>query len=424
MRHDPAELRRFTSGETRFIMAAYRDPARRDLYLLPDGQANERRVWAKENLRCFVAGCTEPEVTTVSRKVYRDGFKHTARGEGSHNPESVNHIQGKAVLAAWLQEQHPDAVVAIEHGIDTQRSRVADVLLTRNGHRVAFEVQYSAITVAEWTERHNSYRAHGVVDVWLWGHTGHQLKVSRANQVATNHTHQALVGSGLPLIWFNPDAGMVGTAVVAASSSGYQFPHPDLTDSRGNSQPARFVTATLDEMRVTPSGLSNPFLDSALSATAAALALVRAQQEEQMRRAAVVDAQMRALRAARAHPALAESTKSWFASDVYRERLDHFNGEWPDWLSVDVDLDLPLPDSEWQSELYWRYVKDRPSGTALEVGVMLVAMRGLLQRWGSRETELITAIMSSHRALTSAGILRGNTRLEGNGASVVWHRVA
>ena len=53
----------------------------------------------------------------------------------------------------------------------TTGERRADVMLTSpTGRQVAFEVQYAPLTVKAWRGRHRSYRAAGIVDVWLFGH--------------------------------------------------------------------------------------------------------------------------------------------------------------------------------------------------------------------------------------------------------------
>ena len=113
----------------------------------------------------------------MSRSRGRDGFRHLTRGAGGHAPEGVFHLQGKAVLAQWLRSRFPGLTVEIESGIDTQRSSVADVMATSpSGRRVAFEVQYSPLSVASWLERHRRYAQAGVTDVWLFGHTGPHLR--------------------------------------------------------------------------------------------------------------------------------------------------------------------------------------------------------------------------------------------------------
>lgn len=203
-------------GETRLIAAAYRDPSRAgELFVLPDGRAVGLRAWTKQQLRCMFQDCSAPELTTVSRANGRDGFRHGAGG-GKHAAESVNHRQGKAVVANWLHEVYPHSLVEVEYATDTQRSSVADVMLVHeSGQRVAFEVQYAALPVAEWRRRHESYVRQGVVDVWLWGHT--RVRQSR-REYATgpyrlDDVQNELQQQDMRVTFLNPETGQLGIAV-------------------------------------------------------------------------------------------------------------------------------------------------------------------------------------------------------------------
>lgn len=214
-RHTPEQIASFSEGEPRFIAAAYRDAGRAsELFVMPDGRASELREFTREHLRCLIPDCSAPNVVAVARSRRRDGFSHKAGG-GKHAPESVHHRQGKAVLAEWLRSRVGRGAVAVESATDTQRSRVADVLVTfPGGARLAFEVQYAAITVAAWRERHESYRAQGIVDVWLWGHT--RLKKSRTSYdppFRLDDVQDEMRTGGLPVHWFNPEIGELATAV-------------------------------------------------------------------------------------------------------------------------------------------------------------------------------------------------------------------
>lgn len=256
-RHAPREIAAFRGdGETRLIAAAYRDPARAgELYVLPDGEAGQRRAWAKAQLRCMFDDCPSPELTTVSRATKRDGFTHF-RGGGGHAPESLNHRQGKAVLAAWLRRQLGDAAVAVEQAVDTQRSRVADVMATLpSGARVAFEVQYAALSVEEWRARHDSYASQGVVDVWLWGHT--RLRAPRspweARQCRLDDVQEAAREAGVPVFFLNPETEEVAIAVTEWEGVGAA-----LSDARD----ADVMIRPLAQLRVSEEGLDSFVLRS------------------------------------------------------------------------------------------------------------------------------------------------------------------
>jgi len=214
-RHSPEQIAAFSEGEPRFIAAAYRDPERAgELFVMPDGRANALREFTREQLRCLIPDCPAPNVVAVARARRRDGFSHKAGG-GRHAPESVHHRQGKAVLAQWLRGRVGHGAVTVEAASDTQRSRVADVMATfPDGARVAFEIQYASITVEEWRERHESYRAQGIVDVWLWGHT--RLRRSRSSYdppFRLDDVQDEVRRAGLRVQWFNPETGEIATAV-------------------------------------------------------------------------------------------------------------------------------------------------------------------------------------------------------------------
>lgn len=222
--HSRDDIVRFLgTGETRLIAAAYRDPDRAgELYILPDGdlssltpdEAAQRRRWVREELRCMFDDCPAPALRAVSRANRRDGFSHGARA-GGHSPESLNHRQGKAVVAAWLRERYPDATVVEEVVSDTQRSNVADVMLLHpSGRRVAFEVQYAALSVEEWRERHESYARQRIIDVWLWGHTRIRKSLSEyaAGPYRLNDVQDEVRASGSRVTFLNPETAQIAVA--------------------------------------------------------------------------------------------------------------------------------------------------------------------------------------------------------------------
>jgi hypothetical protein len=169
MLHDSSVLAEFQAGETRFVFARFRsgDPG---LYLLPDGAANQKRAFTKTELLCPVEGCPTPELTTVNRADHgRDGFRHL-RGNYKHGAESLFHLEGKAQIARWARTECPDAQVVEEQKSNDHRDRIADVMITfPGGERVAVEVQNAGLSPHSWQARHESYRAQGIVDVWLSG---------------------------------------------------------------------------------------------------------------------------------------------------------------------------------------------------------------------------------------------------------------
>ena len=367
MKHDAATVAQFLDGETRFIMAAWRDDGRTGLYTLVDGEANERRAMAKRDLRCFVRDCPNPSITTVARSRGRQGFKHDGSNGDGHAPESMFHIQGKSVIAAWLTRTYPGSTVAFEEGVDSQRSRVADVMITApNGKRVAVEVQYSPLTPDEWRRRHDDYAAEGVVDIWLFGHTGKQLRtiLNRAGEtvVKLNPTHEAVVRAGLPLVWFNPMTESLATAVNGGLFAGLG-PHHYEGD---------FRIGALAEASVKLSyGLWTPYLGRVTDAT---------RQHMARREAEIAALAAEATRIAdlerRNAQQLERENAEWLSSAVRASVIKDFDG-WPVWLAVQPGVVIPVPVERWQLHLYDQFVR----GKAEKTPVMLVALMSELGRF-------------------------------------------
>ena len=102
--------------------------------------------------------------------VVRSHFAHPKgmAPPGGHGPETVWHLDTKAVIAAWARQQPGVARVEVEHVL-ADWSRRADVMVTfESGQLVAIEAQFSRHTDGEWLARHADYARAGVVDVWIW----------------------------------------------------------------------------------------------------------------------------------------------------------------------------------------------------------------------------------------------------------------
>jgi len=255
-RHTAEQVQAFIGdGETRFVAAAFRDPDKAgDLFVMPDGDAGTLRTFTREQLRCLIADCPEPDVVAVSRNRRRDGFRHRAGG-GGHAPESVNHLQGKAVLAQWLRTHLPDGQVQVEGATDTQRTRVADVLaILDDGHRIAFEVQYAPLSVQEWRERHASYAAQGITDVWLWGHTRlHRSRSPYDPPVRLNDVQDEVRRAGLPVLWINPETSEIARAVTRLQGDRLR----SIDDQHGE-----VVIQSLRALGLSPAGFTSPLLEA------------------------------------------------------------------------------------------------------------------------------------------------------------------
>lgn len=244
----------FGGGDPRLITAAYRDPARvGELYILNDGDAASIREWTRTHLRCPFPDCPQPQLKAMSRARRRDGFSHLP-GAHKHAPESVNHLQGKAVIAAWLRKEFGPDAVAVEAASDTQRTRIADVMVTLpDGQRVAFEIQYAPLTVRQWIERHESYRNQGIVDVWLWGHTRLTKAVSREDSTmfVMSEVQDEVMSRGLPVLFIHPERRRLGIAV-----NNWQHSQTFAFESRAHLSIRDLTEHTVDDI-----GVTSPWFD-------------------------------------------------------------------------------------------------------------------------------------------------------------------
>ena len=97
-------------------------------------------------------------------------FAHQ-RGEcaWSTETESVRHARGKMVLAHWLHEQFPHAVITLEERLP-EPNRIADILVVHtDGRRWAVEFQCAPLELGEWQRRHSAYRDANILDIWIIG---------------------------------------------------------------------------------------------------------------------------------------------------------------------------------------------------------------------------------------------------------------
>lgn len=88
--------------------------------------------------------------------------------EGGHAPESMWHINSKALLRSWALGQTGVVDAAVERWLPDGNRR-SDVLVTLDtGARVALEVQSTELADHQWLARHRGYQTAGITDVWLW----------------------------------------------------------------------------------------------------------------------------------------------------------------------------------------------------------------------------------------------------------------
>lgn len=438
MAHISGVLADFQNGETRLVYGRRLDAG--ELFLLPDGEAKELRAWAKKELRCPVRDCPSPAITTVSRSWGRDGFKHYGGGDdvGGHAPESLFHMQACERIAVWLRGLYPSFTVQKE---EIAGDRRADVMITASdGSRMAFEIQYSALTPAQWQKRHDSYRSMGIVDVWLFGHHGAQLRRAHArtligrvvenlgsshlasdNLVVINPTHAAVIDAGLPLLWFNPVTAQIGTAVEQVVLGERQFEIP------ATGTPGQFSVEDLARLKLCLAGLTSDRLQL-LEKNRAEMEALRlelhtaqrlSQAEEEASRAAArrvmmaADAVIAADKQAaldRVHARRADMDAeafllgpAWLASDLRTRILDEFDGHWPAILDVATmgEPGLPFPRQQWQATLFAEFIEGRPVFSQVSAGQCAAH----LTAQGLHDSERTAIIREWFDVLVAAGYL-------------------
>jgi hypothetical protein len=155
-----------------------------DLVVIRRGQADTLRERCRSGrLVCPIVGCSAPAFTTRRLFVNRwgteviDGFRHlVAPDDAVHTPESVRHQEGKAQVAAWLKalglrDVSVERSVTVGHRPASGKARVRrpDVkAITRDGERLAVEIQVSPITEDLWRRRTSDLAGERYKVIWLW----------------------------------------------------------------------------------------------------------------------------------------------------------------------------------------------------------------------------------------------------------------
>ncbi|MBD8059016.1 hypothetical protein IC607_08550 [Cellulomonas sp. JH27-2] len=387
MSHDPALIAAFNAdADTRMVWATERADRSQVVYL-DDGTAEQMRQRTKSSLACIVPECDIP-LTTHARKTKRDGFAHLGRVDDAlHCAESLMHQQAKAVIVSWLRARYPhvriDPEVLLVNG-----ERRPDVYAENpaTGNKLAFEVQYSALTIAEWDRRHQWYAEHDIVDVWVFGHVGPQRRRPRTldTDVVTNALQEHLLAKGELLWWVEPTAGIIATPYMTAFDETTGHTYNALP--REHRRDLSFELSALAESWLTAKGFRTPALirmdEAAEQLTARreharrayeadvarrqeserlALSKARVAQEAEARR---TREQAEALEAARQAQEQSERRRAELDDRLWREALmrtitpaDTLDGAWassevrheiefifgsvPEWLFVDYSAVVP-----------------------------------------------------------------------------------
>lgn len=232
MGHDQETLRAFQSGETALVYARYRDRPDEPPYFLIDGTASDLQVRAMaEQVECLMPECPDRRLRVVNRhssvRTARDGFRHHAGAGCNPTAESLFHKSGKEAVRRWVLTHRPGLRVEVEVPLPG-RERVADVMVTSpDGRRLAIEIQYAKIGVAEIEERTRAYRDAGIGIQWVFGHHGHHFKpdehLTWLSGVRLGDAQRAVIKAGCRLLWLNPISGQVATPTVGDYLAGREW---------------------------------------------------------------------------------------------------------------------------------------------------------------------------------------------------------
>lgn len=377
-------LAAFQNGERALVFARHRDDPSAPLFHIDyDGATKAVKARTREHLECFMPDCADRRLKAVHRSTKRDGFSHMP-GSGGHSPESLFHHQSKALIASWVKRDWPDVRVDVELATET-RDRIADVMLTWvDGARVAVEIQYSAITVDDWIERHLSYRAQGIVDVWLFGHTGKHMRTSNMGQVSLAPVHEAVVTAGLPLFWINPitaQIGIVSRDRRAITLPGYGWErqtYDDGWDVRSLPVPigrgkGDLHVVGLDQCQPTPDGIRVPAwvqlaanavqldkVDAARAVINAGITQRAAQEERDQRERSKRNVETKLRRRAVAQQRHAGQEAEWLAHPMRASVLAANGGQIPSFLDVEPAVKgVYAHHQHWQSWLYGIHIRGK-----------------------------------------------------------------
>lgn len=253
-------------GDPRFLWGVDRRTG--GLFYLAEDQALEQRDHVVANITCPVPGC-DGQLTTVHSTVKRDHLRHRSSA-GGHAPESIFHSQGCALIASWLARRYPACHVQREEYTSAEGESRADVLVTHpSGERIAFEVQYSPLTADAWTDRHERYRARDVRDVWLFGHTRKQLKLDADERLKSNPVLDAVLATGAPLLFINPEAEQLAIAIEQRHPISADTGEPLLehrVDVLGRGTGSSLEVHPLDDFRLGTPALTSSRIDWLISA--------------------------------------------------------------------------------------------------------------------------------------------------------------
>lgn len=135
-----------------------------------DGLHNKEQLkkWAsKKILLCPV--CDKP-YEYCHGEVKTPYFRHMDKNECEDKyseSETEEHLNGKRDLFEWIKKQNGVTKAVLEGWIPETKQR-PDIMFEYNGKKYVIEYQCSPIAT-EYVERHELYKASGIIDIWICG---------------------------------------------------------------------------------------------------------------------------------------------------------------------------------------------------------------------------------------------------------------
>ncbi len=123
----------------------------------------ELKLRHRKGLPVTMACCGAPGHVRVSKKGTRHFYHATDAGCG-YAEESREHLEIKYQIYRTCKSENWDTSVEFPA---PDRSWISDVYATRNGRKIVFEVQLSAISPDDLEDRDRKYRAEGIESYWL-----------------------------------------------------------------------------------------------------------------------------------------------------------------------------------------------------------------------------------------------------------------
>lgn len=139
-----------------------------------DFNEDEWEALRKENkqTKCLETSCCNEKVVLKTSPLGTRYFAHIRKGECKTAPMTAEHILAQLHIIDGIKRTNwdfePEANPEKCEITPTGREWQADVLATKNKHKIAFEVQWSRQSIKETLRRHNRYKDSNVRALWFF----------------------------------------------------------------------------------------------------------------------------------------------------------------------------------------------------------------------------------------------------------------